>query len=116
MYFDIAGVDHQPLKVRGIHQGFQDPFPDSFITPPAEPAVYILPVSIRFWKVPPRRSRAQNPEYAVYKLRSIAGIASTGPLFANSVGPDFLPRFVAYFSHSHEEGFQKLLGIAMFRF
>jgi hypothetical protein len=48
MYFDMTGVDHQPLKVGLIHQRFQNLFPDSLAAPPAEPAVYILPISIRF--------------------------------------------------------------------
>ena len=49
----MTGVDHQPLKVGVIHQRFQNLFPDSLAAPPAEPAVYILPISIRFWKIPP---------------------------------------------------------------
>ena len=52
MYFDMAGVDHQPLKVRVLHQGLQYPFPDPLVTPPAEPAVYIPPVSVCFRQVP----------------------------------------------------------------
>ena len=95
MYFDMAGIDHQPFKVCVIHQGFQDPFPDSLVTPPAKPAVYILPVSIRFRQVTPRSSGAQNPEYTVDKLPGITGIPSLCPLFANSVWSDFLPRSVA---------------------
>ena len=43
MYLDMTGVDHQPLKVSVVHQGLQNLFPDSLVTPPAEPAVYIFP-------------------------------------------------------------------------
>lgn len=96
MYFDMAGVDHQPLKVRVLHQGLQYPFPDPLVTPPAEPAVYILPVSVCFRQVPPGRSSAQNPEYSVDKLPGISGIPSSSPLFTNGMRPDFLPRSVAY--------------------
>ena len=96
MYFDMAGVDHQPLKVGVIYQRFQNLFPDSLVTPPAEPAVYILPVSIRFRQVPPGCSGAQNPEYTVDKLPRISGIASARPFFAYCVWFDFLPRSVAY--------------------
>ena len=78
-----------------IHQGFQNLFSDSLVTPPAKPAAYILPVSIRFWQVPPRCPGTQNPEYTVDKLPGITGIPSSCPLFANRVWSDFLPRSVA---------------------
>ena len=64
----MAGIDHQPFKVCVIHQGFQNLFPDSLVTPPAKPAVYILPVSVRFWQVPPRCPGTKDPEYTVDKL------------------------------------------------
>ena len=92
----MAGIDHQPLKVGVIHQRFQNLFPDSLVTPPAEPAVYILPVPIRFRQIPPGRSSAQDPEYTVDKLPCISGIASARPLFAYRVWSDFLPSSVAY--------------------
>ena len=79
MYFDMAGIDHQPFKVCVIHQGFQDPFPDSLVTPPAKPAVYLLPVSVRFWQVPPRCPGTKDPEYTVDKLPGITGISSACP-------------------------------------
>ena len=90
----MAGVDHQPLKICVIHQGFQNLFPDSLVTPPAEPAVYVLPVPIRFWQVPPGGSHAQNPEYSVDKLPGITGIPPSCPLFPYCVWPDFLLSFV----------------------
>ena len=101
MYFDMAGVDHQPLKVCVVHQGFQNFFPDPLVTPPAETAVYILPVPIRFRQVPPRRSGTQNPEYAVDKLPGITGIPSSRSLFAYGVWPDFLPSIVTKIKQLH---------------
>ncbi len=96
MYFDMAGIDHQTFKVCVIHQGFQNLFSDSLVTPPAKPAVYILLVSIRFWQVPPRCPGTQNPEYTVDKLPGITGISSACPLFSNGVWPDFLPCSIAH--------------------
>ena len=90
----MTGVDHQPLKVSVVHQGLQNLFPDSLVTPPAEPAVYIFPVSIRLRQVPPRCSSTQYPEYTVDKLPSIPGVASSCPFFTDGVRSDFLPRFV----------------------
>ncbi len=79
MRFDMAGIHHQPLKVCVIHQRFQNPFPNSLISPSAKPSVYILPVSIGFWQVPPRRSGAQNPEYSVDKLPGVSSIPASFP-------------------------------------
>ena len=90
----MTGVDHQPLKVSVVPQGLQNLLPDSLVTPPAEPAVYIFPVSIRLWQVPPRCSSTQYPEYTVDKLPSIPGVASSCPFFTDGVRSDFLPRFV----------------------
>ena len=95
MYFNMTGVDYQPLKICVIYQGFQNLFPYPFVTPSAESAVYILPVSIRFRQVPPGRSGAQNPEYTVDKLPGITGIAASRPLFPYGVRLDFFPRSVA---------------------
>jgi hypothetical protein len=96
MYFDMAGVDHQPLKVCVIHQCFQNPFSDPLVAPPTKPAMYILPVSIRFWQISPGRSSAKNPEYPIDKLLGIMGITATRPLFTDGVWPDSLPCFIAY--------------------
>ena len=96
MHFDMAGIDHQPLKVCVIHQGFQNPFLDPLVVPPAKPAVYILPVSIRFRQIPPGRSGAQNLEYPNDKLPGISGIAATRLLLTDGVRPDSLPRFIVY--------------------
>ena len=79
MRFDMAGIHHQPLKVCVIHQRFQNPFPNSLIPPSTKPSVYILPVSIGFWQVPPRRSGAQNPEYSVDKLPGVSSIPASFP-------------------------------------
>ena len=75
----MAGIYHQPLKVCVIHQHFQNPFPNSLIPPSTKPSVYILPVSIGFWQVPPRRSGAQNPKYSVDKLPGVSSIPASFP-------------------------------------
>ena len=39
----MAGVNHQPFKVRIIDQGFKELFPYPLITPPDKPLVYGTP-------------------------------------------------------------------------
>jgi hypothetical protein len=46
MYFDMAGIDQQPCKIRFIYQLLQKPFPDPAVTPAAKPAVRLLPIAI----------------------------------------------------------------------
>jgi hypothetical protein len=46
MDLDITGIDHQPLKVRIINYFFQQLFPDTPVSPTAEPAMGVLPVSV----------------------------------------------------------------------
>ncbi len=53
MNLDMAGVDHQPLKVRIINYFIQQLFPNAPIPPPAETAMGILPVPIVWGQVPP---------------------------------------------------------------
>ena len=84
--WDALGASHLLLGgIFFIYTRFQNLFPDPLVTPPAEPAVYILPVSIRSRQVPPRRSGTQNPEYAVDKLPGIMSITSSCPFFTDGV-------------------------------
>ena len=42
MGLNVAGVNHQPLKIRGIHHRFQHPGPLASVPPAAEAAVSVL--------------------------------------------------------------------------
>ena len=92
----MAGIDHQPFKICIINQRLQNFLPYSLVAPPAKPAVYIFPVSVFWWQIPPGRSSPQNPEYAIDELPRIPGITAARPFFAYCVWPDFFPSSIAY--------------------
>ena len=68
MHLAMAGVDHEPFKVRLVHQNFQQFFPDALIPPSAEPLIHTAPFPIARRQVSPQRSCAQNPKHTVDKL------------------------------------------------
>ena len=57
MNLDVAGVDHQPLKVRIVNDRIQQLFPDASVPPPAKAAMGVLPVPVIRRQVPPRSLR-----------------------------------------------------------
>jgi hypothetical protein len=65
MHLDMAGVNHEPCKIRIIHQWLQKDFPDPAVTPTAKPAVRMLPLAIIRRQITPRSACPQNPEYGV---------------------------------------------------
>jgi hypothetical protein len=78
MDFDMAGVNHEPLKVRIVNQLFEEFLPSPLVTPAAETAMRIFPVAIVRRQVAPRRSGAQYPEDAIKKSAII--LRKTAPL------------------------------------
>lgn len=103
MYCDMAGIEHQPLKICIIDQPLQDLLPYFLVTLPARSAVYIFPVPVFWRQIPPRRSSPCNSKYAIDKLPGILGIITTYPFFAYRVRPDFSQALspVAYQCRSH---------------
>lgn len=67
VHFNVTGIDHEPLKIRFINEGFQQRFPEPFVAPATKAPMGVLPVSIVRWQIPPWRARAQNPENGVDK-------------------------------------------------
>lgn len=90
----MAGVDHQPLEIRLINQGFQQFLPDALVAPTAETALHRVPTPIIRRQVPPWRTRTQYPEYPVDKLPGISRIPAPRPLVPNGVWFNQRPRFV----------------------
>ena len=78
MDFDVAGVNHEPFKVRIVNQLFQEFLPSALVAPAAETAMRIFPVAIVRRQVAPRRPGAQYPENSVEKPAIILG--QTAPL------------------------------------
>gem|GEM_PF-4491386 len=69
MYLDMAGIDHQPLKIRIFYQSLLKTSPGPFITPTAKKAVSIFPVTIVRWQVLPWRAGAKDPKKAKINSR-----------------------------------------------
>ena len=65
MHFDMAGIDHQPLKVRFANQLFEQAFPNAFVTPTAESAMRVFPIAIVRRQIPPRCTGAQDPKHSI---------------------------------------------------
>lgn len=65
VYLDVAGVDHQPFKVRLIHELLQQPLPDALVAPAAKAAMRVLPVTIIGRQIAPRSAGAQNPKHCI---------------------------------------------------
>lgn len=78
MNLDMAGVDHQPFKVRLVDQLLQQLFPDALVTPAAETTMGVFPVPVIWRKIPPRRAGAKNPENRIQKSTVVLG--NTAPL------------------------------------
>jgi hypothetical protein len=61
----MAGINHQPFKIRIIHQLLQKRCPNAAVTPAAKPAVRILPIAIVGRQIAPRGACPQNPKHGV---------------------------------------------------
>jgi hypothetical protein len=68
MNLDMGRIDHQPLIIRVTHQAFPQSSPNPFVPPTAKAPMRVLPVSIRFRQVSPRRACAKNPGHAIDEL------------------------------------------------
>ena len=64
----IAAIRQKVFCLKALNQ---------LVAPPAKPATYILPVSIRFRQAPPKRSGAESPEYPIDIPPGVTGIAGT---------------------------------------
>ena len=95
MGFDVAGVDHEPFKIRLIDQLLQQLFPDTFIAPAAEAAVGVFPIAIVRRQVAPRRSGAQYPENTVEKTPIVLGDAAPLALLSRKTSGEQFPGMIA---------------------
>ena len=76
MHFDVAGVDHQPLKIRLFDEHFEQFLPNPFVPPANESSMGITPMTQIERQIPPGSSRAQDPEYGVDELAVVFGVTS----------------------------------------
>ena len=76
MHLAMAGINHQPFHIWLINDLLKQSFPNTSITPAAEPPMSILPVTVACRKITPRRSSTQNPEDSVKKASIVMCDAS----------------------------------------
>ena len=72
----MAGVAHQPLKVRLVDELVEQGFPNAAITPAAEAPVSVFPIAISAWQISPRGAGSQNPQHGIDELAIVLGDAA----------------------------------------
>ena len=82
MHLAVSGVNHEPFKVWLNDERLKQALPNAFVSPPAEPTMGVLPVTIARREVSPRRACAQNPDHCVDKASIV--MRDTAPLPALS--------------------------------
>lgn len=107
MYFDMTGVDHQPLEIRLLYHRFQHFFPDALVFPATETPLDGIPLTIFRRQVSPWCSRSQNPEHSIQKLTRILCVASPRSLVSYCVRLEHFPHRIGHIVPSiavlHEE-------------
>ena len=73
MDFAMAGVDQEPFVIGIDNELLQQGFPKTSVTPAAKTSMGVLPVPIGGRQVPPRRTRAKNPEDGVDEATIVLG-------------------------------------------
>ena len=90
----MAGVYHEPLKVRLIYQDFKQSFPCATISPANKPTVSIAPSAKVRRKVSPGGARSHDPEYGIDEQAIVLRYAAPTALPTRQVRLKFLPHFV----------------------
>ncbi len=62
MNFGVTGINHEPLKVRGIDKPFKQSLPNSLVAPSAKAPVGVFPIAIIGRQITPWSAGAQNPQ------------------------------------------------------
>lgn len=74
--FDMAGIDHEPLEIRLVHEFGQQALPMPFVPPAAKAPVGVAPATIIGGKIPPGSAGAQNPQDGVDESTVVMGHSS----------------------------------------
>ena len=95
MNLHVAGIDHQPFKIRLVDHLLQQLFPDTLVAPAAEAAMGVLPVPVVRRQVAPRSAGTQNPENTVEKTAVVLGDAAPLASLPGKMWGQQLPGMVA---------------------
>jgi len=94
MRLAVTGIDHQPLKVRGVDESLHQRFPYTTVAPTAESSMGILPVAIRWRQIAPGRARSQNPKDGVKEAAIVLAYATPLARATRQIRFDQGPMFV----------------------
>lgn len=95
MSFDVAGVDHEPLKIRLVDQLFQEFFPSPLVAPATEAPMGVFPIAIVRRQVAPGCPGAQDPEDSVEKSAIVSGDTAPLPRLPGKMGGEQFPSMIA---------------------
>ena len=65
--FNVACIDHQPLKIRIDNQLFEERLPNPLVAPTTKASVCIFPITIIRGQIAPRRAGTKDPKYSIYQ-------------------------------------------------
>lgn len=81
----MAGINHQPLKIRLINQSLKQRFPYARVTPTTKPSVRVFPIAVTLGQIAPGRPGAQNPEHRIDKSPIILRYTAPPPLLSRQM-------------------------------
>ena len=96
MNLDVAGVYHQPLKVRIVDDRIQQLLPDTPVPPATEAPMGVFPVPVIRWQVPPWSTGTQNPEHRVQKQPVVSSRPTSFASVSRQKGSQSFPNLVRY--------------------
>ena len=80
MNFGVAGVDDEPLVIRGINETLQQPLPNALVSPTAKTPMGVFPIAEVGRQVAPRGSGAQYPQNGIDEEAVVFGYAAPNAL------------------------------------
>ena len=90
----VAGVDHEPFKIRVVNQNFQQSFPHTIVAPADKATMRIAPAAEIWRQVTPWRTCPHNPKDRIYKQAVILGNAAPTPFAPRQVWLKFFPNSI----------------------
>lgn len=82
MHFGVRAIDHQPFHIGIADQRGQNVSPVSFVAPPAETSMHILPIAIVRRQIAPWRASTQDPKHGVHEKPVVVGNSAPLPFLS----------------------------------
>ena len=91
MHFAVACINHKPLEIRLINQGFKQSLPYTAIPPSNETPMGIAPSAEVGRQISPWRAGAHNPKNCIYKTPVVVRYTSPSPFAPRQKRLKFFP-------------------------